>query len=197
MMHTTAKPDFTAAEDAAPSRPTTAGDLRPPCRADERLFLWRGVNEPPPSVLNIPVIERIASLASQHTLRDTTSYGSGLRKFHIFCDVFSIPEAERLPASFPLIHSFALWAAADPGASDLGSEFASTHFEPVSPATVDKYLSAVRAWHLAQGWEDPLSPDEKNRISRSLRGLANLQGDRKSTRLNSSHSGESRMPSSA
>ena len=77
MLNATAKPDVIATAEAVPPRPAMAGDLRPPCRADERLFLWRGVNTPPPSTLGIPVIERIAALAAQHTLRDTASYGSG------------------------------------------------------------------------------------------------------------------------
>ncbi|KAG2748160.1 hypothetical protein P692DRAFT_201715613, partial [Suillus brevipes Sb2] len=85
------------------------------------------------------------------------SYGSGLRKFHIFCDIFSIPEADRLPASFELLHSFALWA-------------------PVSVSVARKYLSAIRAWHLAQGWPPPLSPEHFTRINWSLHGMENLQG---------------------
>ena len=142
------------------------------------MFLWKGVNQPPPSVLDIPVIKHLEDLAAHNTLRDTTSYGSGLRKFHRFCDVFSIPEEDRLPASFPLLHSFALWAAADPDDPALGA-FDRAGFEPVSHTTVRKYLSAVRAWHLAQGWQAPLSEHERERIERSLRGLANLQGTRR------------------
>ncbi|KDQ52841.1 hypothetical protein JAAARDRAFT_137953, partial [Jaapia argillacea MUCL 33604] len=37
-----------------------------------------------------------------------------------------------------------------------------------------KYLSAVRAWHLAQGWPPPLSEEDHTHINWSLRGLANL-----------------------
>ncbi|KAF9010486.1 hypothetical protein BDQ17DRAFT_1177470, partial [Cyathus striatus] len=88
------------------------------------------------------------------------AYGSGLRKFHVFCDVFSILEVDRLPASFELMHSFALWAA-----SDLNR----------LPA-VRKYLSAVRAWHIAQGWPPPLSSADSECIKWSLRGLQNLLG---------------------
>ncbi|KAG0692651.1 hypothetical protein DFH29DRAFT_817292, partial [Suillus ampliporus] len=131
--------------------------FRPHCRADERLFLWRGPNTPPPATIAHPIIEHIASLASRASLRDAASYGAGLRKFHLFCDIFSIPEHDRLPASFELLHSFALWAVSDPS----------------------KYLAAIRAWHIVQGWHPPLSADNHARINWSLRGLDNLLSSRR------------------
>lgn len=105
--------------------------LRPNCHADERLYKWRGVNVPPASVILSGIIQHLADIASRASLRDASSYGSGLRKFHLFCDIFSIPEEQRLPASYALIHSFALWAVADP--DPLEPIFADgTPFEPVS-----------------------------------------------------------------
>ncbi|RPD52818.1 hypothetical protein L227DRAFT_514196, partial [Lentinus tigrinus ALCF2SS1-6] len=121
-----------------------------------------GVNPAPCATLDIPIIRTLVDRASHASLRDTSSYGSGLRKFHIFCDVFSIPESDRLPASFQLLHLFALWAAAEPDASDAAF-----------------YLSAVRAWHLAQGWPPPLSDDEFSQLNWSLRGLANMQAGKR------------------
>ena len=152
--------------------------LRPHCRADQHLFLWRGVNTPPPSTLQVPVLERLASLASTYSLRDLSSYGAGIHKFHVFCDIFSVSELDRLPASFALLNSFALWAAANPTCTDL-SEHADVRFEPVAPTTVHKYLSAVAAWHVAQGWPDPLRKEDHKRIHWHLRGLENLQGARR------------------
>ncbi|KAG1765080.1 hypothetical protein EDD22DRAFT_775428 [Suillus occidentalis] len=137
--------------------------LCPPCKASERIFLWQGVNTPPAATIPNPVICHIASLANRASLRDTGSYGAGLRKFHLFCDIFSIPELDRLPASFELLHSFALWAVADPSPVDVAR----------------KYLSAVRAWHIAQGWQPPLSDSHHSRINWSLRGLENLQSGRR------------------
>ena len=117
-------------------------------------------------------------MASRASLHDTSSYGSGLRKFHIFCDIFTIPESDRLPASFPLLHSFALWATTDP--SMLNQELADgIPFEPISVSVVKKYLAAVRAWHIAQGWPPPLADEDHDRINWSLRGLENIQGNRK------------------
>ncbi|KAJ7229422.1 hypothetical protein B0H12DRAFT_979010, partial [Mycena haematopus] len=149
--------------------------LRPHCAADERIFQWRGINTPPSSVIDNAVIRFLASAASQASLRDTGGYGSGLRKFHLFCDIFSITESARLPASFELLHSFALWAATDPSLV-APVALVDTPFEPVSVDTVNKYLSAVRAWHIAQGWPPPLSESDFERITWSLRGLRNLQG---------------------
>ena len=57
--------------------PATASTLRPPCWADGHLFLWRGVSKPPPAVLDVSVIRCLGDLAACHTLRDTTSCGSG------------------------------------------------------------------------------------------------------------------------
>jgi hypothetical protein len=126
--------------------------LRPDCSSDERIFRWRGVNTPPSSVLAIPVLQHVADLASRASLRDTGGYGAGLRKFHVFCDVFSIPEEKRLPAAFEVLYAFALWACTTPDPND--AAFADgTLFEPVAVVTARKYLSAVRAWHLAQGWQ--------------------------------------------
>jgi hypothetical protein len=152
--------------------------LRPHCHADERIFLWKGVHTAPASTINNPTIQLIAALATRASLRDTSSYGSGLRKFHLFCDIFTIPESDRLPASFPLLHSFALWAVTDPSMLDL-SPANGVWFEPVSVTVVRKYLSAIRAWHIAQGWPPPLSDEDHERINWSLRGLGNILGNRK------------------
>lgn len=156
--------------------PLAQSALRPPVLADQRIFAWRGVNSPPFSTIDHPLILQLADAASRASLSDGTlsSYGSGLRKFILFCDVFSVPEASRLPASYELLHSFCLWAVADPGETDvtLAGEIP---FEPVSVSVAKKYLAAVRAWHLAQGWPPPLSDEDAKRIHWSLRGLANIQ----------------------
>jgi hypothetical protein len=149
--------------------------LRLHCRADEQIFLWKGINTPPASTINNPTIQLIAALASHASLCNTSSYGSGLGKFNLFCDIFTIPESDRLPASFPLLHSFALWAATDPGS--LGPNIAArVPLKPVSIGVVRKYLSAICAWHVAQGWPSPLSSDDHDRINWSLWGLENIQG---------------------
>ncbi|KAG1898426.1 uncharacterized protein F5891DRAFT_955592, partial [Suillus fuscotomentosus] len=154
--------------------------LRPPCKASDRIFfLWRGVNSAPPSTISNLVIQHIASMASmasRASLRDTAGYGAGLHKFHLFCDIFSIPEPDRLPASFELLHSFVLWAVTDPEPGDsLLSVTGQTPFEPISVNVARKYLSAVRAWHIAQGWLPPLSDAHHEHINWSLHGLKNLQ----------------------
>jgi hypothetical protein len=152
-----------------------ASPLCPNCKADEWIFSWIGVNTPLASAIDNPVIHYLADLANHASLCDMGSYGSGLRKFHIFCDVFSIPESQCLPASFQVLHSFALWAATDPEAAD-PLLLNTTQFKPVSVSVVKKYLSTVQAWHIAQGWPEPLSEADHNCINWPLRGLENIQG---------------------
>ncbi|KAJ3711585.1 hypothetical protein C8R42DRAFT_689012 [Lentinula raphanica] len=152
--------------------------LRPRCPAGQRIFQWTGINTPPPSVIDNPVIRLLSNFASEHSLRDTKSYGAGLRKFHIFCDIFSVNEADRLPASFAVLHSFAIWAATNPETLPEGMA-QGISFEPVAVGTVRSYLAGIRAWHFAQGWSDPLSESDHERINFSLRGLLNAFGPRK------------------
>ncbi|KAI1789850.1 hypothetical protein LXA43DRAFT_891991 [Ganoderma leucocontextum] len=141
--------------------------------------MWRGVNTPPQGTLDFPLLQGLADRASRASLRDPGGYGAGLRKFHIFCDVFSVQDSDRLPASFAVLHSFALWASADPDPLDpLYAD--GTPFEPVATDTTRKYLAAVRAWHIAQGWPPPLSEDDLSRINWSLRGLENMQAGKRS-----------------
>ncbi|KAG1879815.1 hypothetical protein F4604DRAFT_1579266, partial [Suillus subluteus] len=64
-------------------------------------------------------------------------YGAGICKFHLFCDIFSIHEPDQLPASFELLHSFALWATSDPTSDCIAPGVAaSVPFEPVSITVV-------------------------------------------------------------
>jgi len=120
------------------------------------------------------IIQGIAAVASRASLRDTASYGAGIRKFHVFCNIFSIREEARLPAAFELLHSFALWAATDPEMPEMNHLPKEIPFEPVAPSVVRKYLAAVHAWHIAQGWPPPLESAQLDRINWSLRGLDNL-----------------------
>jgi len=151
--------------------------LRPKCAPKDRIFLWQGTRIPPPSTIPDPWISALEHTASQASLSDSASYGSGLMKFHIFCDLFSIPETDRLPASFEVLHSFALWATADPGLADIPT-FSPPPTSPIAESTVHKYLSAIRAWHIVQGWPPPLDGAHLDRINWSLRGMAKLQAGR-------------------
>ncbi|KAG1742355.1 uncharacterized protein EDB91DRAFT_1247741 [Suillus paluster] len=75
-----------------------------------------------------------------------------------------------------------VWAVTDPDPDDplLSAESGtSVTFEPVSVGVARKYLSAVRAWHIAQGWPPPLSDSHHDRINWSLPGLENLHGGRR------------------
>ena len=143
--------------------------LHPDCKANKWIFLWKGVNLPPANVINAPVLQFLANLAPRSSIQDASSYGSGLRKFHVFCDIFTIPKVDQLPASFPLLHSFALWAIMDPSLLDQ-EIFKPTQFEPISDNVVQTYLTSICTWHIAQGWQD------HDWIKWLLWGLVNIQG---------------------
>ncbi|KZV60013.1 hypothetical protein PENSPDRAFT_694647 [Peniophora sp. CONT] len=68
-----------------------------------------------------------------------------------------------------------LWYAADPAPSNFAFADGVTPFKPVSIKTTKKYLSVVRAWHIAQGWPPPLSGADYDQINWTLRGLAIIQ----------------------
>ena len=68
-----------------------------------------------------------------------------------------------------------LWVASDPEIVGQ-SPMPNTPLEPVSVSTAHKYLAAIRAWHIAQGWPPPLAEDQMSQINWSLHGLENLQG---------------------
>ncbi|KAF9781537.1 hypothetical protein BJ322DRAFT_1010595 [Thelephora terrestris] len=166
--------NFTLPSSAPLPRDIRPSPLRPRCLAHERIFQWKGVNIPVPRTS----IDAFSLAREKKTLlastKDWAAYGSGLKKFHIFCDVFSIPEPDRLPASFQTIHSFVLWASADESDADLpGAPILPV--EPVSDSTLRHYLSAIRAWHIVQGWLPPLDDVQRDRINLSLKGIANLQ----------------------
>lgn len=154
--------------------------LRPSCPAAERIFRWRSATQAPATTLPVALLRHLEDLASRASLADSTlsSYGSAVRKFTIFADIFSIPEADRMPASFAIIKSFVLWAATDPDPSDpvLAD---GTPFEPVATRTARSYLAGIRAWHLAQGFAPPLSDEQHDMIDFTLRGLDRLQGSRR------------------
>ena len=140
--------------------------LRPNCPSADHIFKWKGVNVAPSSIINIRIIQQLVDIASRTSLHDTSSYSVGLIKFHIFCNIFSIPKADRLPASFEPLHSIALWAATDPSIITISDS--SMPFAPVAVPTIKKYLSAIHAWHIAQGWPPPLSDDTLSCINWSL-----------------------------
>ncbi|KAF8961282.1 hypothetical protein BDZ97DRAFT_1664423 [Flammula alnicola] len=120
-----------------------------------------------------PTATTLARLAILASFKDPTSYGSSLRKFHIFCDVFSIPEIARPPASTELVYSFLL-CVSDPD-TEKPIYRDGTIFESVSIATARKYMSAIRAWHIAQDWPPPLSESSNAIILAGIRGMENIQ----------------------
>ena len=180
ILRTSSSGDAASREELGPL-PLRPSPLRPAVPADQRLFAWKGVNTPPVNTITHPLIQHFADIASRASLDDSTliGYGSGLRKFHLFCDIFSIPESERLPASFELLHSFCLWAVAEPSPAE-ALITGDIPFEPISVRSANKYLDAIRAWHIAQGWPAPLTEERRSQIAWTLRGLEKIQMHKRS-----------------
>lgn len=165
--------------------PLAPSPLRPDVPSAERIFAWHGTRNPPAAVTPAhPFLTLLAGAASSASLKASTlaSYGAGLRKFHVFCDIFGVAEDERMPASFELLHSFVLWATADADILDdsLREAAEGIPLEPISVSAASKYLDAVRAWHVVQGWEPPISEPQRMRLNWTMRGIANLQASRRS-----------------
>ena len=109
--------------------------LCPHCWAEECIFLWKGINPPPLSTIADPTICLITSQALCASLQNLSSYGLCIHKFHLFCDIFTVPEVDHLLASFELLHSFAIWAVTDPSTFGPGLP-ANIWFKPVSVSIV-------------------------------------------------------------
>ena len=90
-----------------------------------------------------------------------------------------------------------IYRASNYGAAGFGSQIKATPLEVngVLYFTMPDNVWAVDARSGREIWHFKYPPNEGSHIGQ--RGVAMLGEDRKSTRLNSSHSGESRMPSSA
>ncbi|KAH9937808.1 uncharacterized protein BXZ73DRAFT_76447 [Epithele typhae] len=131
------------------------------------------------TLMSHPLFHHLAQAAARAS-QPSGTYDTALHMYDQFCEAFQIPEADRFPASFPLLHSFCLWATADPDTvASLGPSAGSFPQEPISASKAREYLRALRAWHVAQGWHDPLSKGDETRIEWSLRGVANIQAGRR------------------
>jgi hypothetical protein len=114
-------------------------ELRPHCPARDRLRLWKPtfIRSPDSPELDITDsdLDRLITVINtswQPTTRET--YGAGLLVFHVFCDLRSVPEAQRCPADPLLMLTFITSCA--------GS---------YSGKTLANYFYAIRAWHTLHG----------------------------------------------
>jgi hypothetical protein len=126
-----------------------ASSLRPHVAAADRLFAWDtpfGIQHRShlstiiPDILVDPVLMSIRGALAPQT---KSSYAAGLLRWTQFCDKYSIPEADRMPASYALICAFV-------------AEHKGLH----TGGVVKSWLSGIRSWHLVNhapwyGEDDP------------------------------------------
>ena len=108
-----------------------SSQFRPPCLNKDRLRLWLPSS---PSTSSLPAelqLKRTSVLLNSVRESTRNTYGTGLASFHLFCDSFQIPWAERAPASAELISAFV---------ANLASRY--------SVSTINNYINGVRMWHI-------------------------------------------------
>ncbi|KAH8915371.1 hypothetical protein BT69DRAFT_1271822, partial [Atractiella rhizophila] len=156
-----------------------------PCRAGDRLRLWRGVDNFSHLLLDMPVFRAIAYAANETSLTESTwnSYGSALAKWNDFCNKFCIPFEDRFPIkSQQHLVSFCLWATGPP-------DIYPQAFRPlttIGTQTLENYISSLRSWHDLHGAPWPGEKDKPVVLTKWLRGISNIMGQ--------SHKKEPRAP---
>jgi hypothetical protein len=130
-----------------PRKPTTGREishnaLRPRIAAADRLFAWRtphGISHDNALLEQLPEqLVESAKLSIRGALAPSTrsTYAAGILRFNQFCDRWSIPETDRMPASYALLCAF------------IGE-----YKGAVSGKTIKTWLSGVRAFHLVNRGE--------------------------------------------
>ena len=125
-----------------PRKPVTGREiayntLRPQIAAADRLFSWctlHGIRHDNNLLGNLPsqLIETAkSSIRGAFAPSTRSTYGAGILRFNQFCDRWSIPESDRMPASYALLCAF------------IGE-----HKATVSGKTIKSWLSGIRAFHL-------------------------------------------------
>lgn len=118
----------------------TPSSLHPPVLASDHLLLWTTPHSetfqtsleaslPDTAILNLFKV-------MLHSLDENTrsNYGAGLLRFTQHCDANNIPEADWMPASEPLLSSFAASAAG-----------------LMSEKTLSNWLAGLHYWHVVNG----------------------------------------------
>ncbi|KAF9035148.1 hypothetical protein BJ165DRAFT_1395751, partial [Panaeolus papilionaceus] len=111
--------------------------LRPKVPAAQRLTRWSSPysirqraaleSQLPPSLVDQTYNAIVEAIAPS----TRSVYGAGILRFHQFCDSFSIPEEDRMPASAPLLAAFVAHCKGSYEGKTIGS-----------------WLSGIRQWHV-------------------------------------------------
>ncbi|CAD6959327.1 unnamed protein product, partial [Tilletia controversa] len=105
--------------------------LRPDFLAHQRLSSWRPVTALQGTHLSFEEVASVSAAVADSYSEDTLkSYGSGLARWHQWCDHRGVPEPLRCPAPAELLEYFIL-----------------QHAGHLSSDTIGTWLSGLQAWH--------------------------------------------------
>ncbi|KAE8240282.1 hypothetical protein A4X13_0g7872 [Tilletia indica] len=114
--------------------------LRPDVPAPARLAAWRPITAHTSEHLSPAEVASVsAAMASSYSEDTRRSYGSGLARWHQWCDVRVVPEQLRCPAPAELLEYFII-----------------QHAGSFSSDTISTWLSGLRAWHRVWGQTWPV-----------------------------------------
>jgi len=97
-----------------------------------------------------------------HPTRST--YATGVRAYQRFCDESGVPVGDRIPANEARLIEFVAWCSTT-----------------VAPPTIKVYLSAVRSWHVDNGYGDPTIG--RLQLERVVRGAQRIGSQPRQVRL--------------
>ncbi|PAV21662.1 reverse transcriptase ribonuclease H [Pyrrhoderma noxium] len=129
--------------------------LRPHVLALERLEKWLPAVAVRSSVPK-DLLEKQKQLALSAYAKSTrATYGTGLAKFHEYCDTIGLPETARTPASTTIMAGFVTYLSG-----------------MYSRTAINNFLAGVKAWHVVNNLQ--LDLDEKL-LQTLLKGAARIQ----------------------
>lgn len=137
--------------------------LRPPVPTGECLEKWQPaftISSTIPSHILLKQ-KKVAIAAYAPSTRNT--YGTGLLKYHSFCDIIALPEINRTPCTTTIISGFITYLSGN-----------------YSKSAITSFIAGVKVWHAVNSITFDI--DDKI-VSTLLRGAARLQPPPQSCRL--------------
>ena len=129
--------------------------LRPNVLALERLEKWLPAVAIRTSIPDDLLNKQKQLALSSYAQSTKATYGTGLLRFHEYCDTIALPETSRTPASTTIIAGFITY---------LSGRYSKT--------AINNFIAGVKAWHVVNNLHVDL---DNNLIQTLLRGAARVQ----------------------